>query len=571
MTMKTHHSRAFYFIGLARLLLVVCTLSVHRQAMGVGTWTNVVQLAPDQITLLLLLSDGTVMAQKSGSATNGTTNWYRLTPDTHGSYINGTWTTNAAMNYSRQFYASQVLTNGEVFVAGGEYGSGGSKAEIYNPKFDVWTEVQVPGLLVCSNCASPGISDAESIMLPNGSVLIAPVNSPRTTIIYNPALNTIIAGPLTLKNQNEAGWVKLADGSILTIDPLNLNSGQSGFTSERYIPAQNQWIPDANLTVQIFNQLSEMGAGLLLPNGKAIFFGSTGVNVLYTPSGNTNNGTWTQVANVPSPYCAWDNPAAMLVNGKILCLFGCGQTPNGIYEYDPSANTFNAAGNWDTSGFSHCMLTLPDGNILMSVGNSNKLFVYIPDGVPVPSGKPTITSISANADGSYHLVGNGLNGISQGAAFGDDAQMDSNYPLVRLTDDSGNVIYARTYNWSSTGVMTGNTPVSTEFTVPPSVYGGTYSLVVVANGISSDPVSFPGPVWVDFNTSFLFPSGSYDSPYGSMGGTILNPLGGAVNQVSSRGAILIKTAGTSHETFLPLVIKKPMAIKAIGGAAHIGN
>lgn len=82
---------------------------------------------------------------------------------------------------------------------------------------------------------------------------------------------------------------------------------------------------------------------------------------------------------------------------------------------------------------------------------------------------------------------------------------------------------------------------------------------------------YAGPVWVDFNTSFLFPTGSYDSPYGSMGGTTLNPLGGAVNHVSSRGAILIKTAGTSRETFLPLIIKRPLAIKAIGGAAHIGN
>jgi len=74
--------------------------------------------------------------------------------------------------------------------------------------------------------------------------------------------------------------------------------------------------------------------------------------------------------------------------------------------------------------------------------------------------------------------------------------MDSNYPLVRLTDASGNVYYARTYNWSSTSVMTGGRPVSTEFTLPAAVNqggGATYSLVVVANGISSDPMLFPAP------------------------------------------------------------------------------
>jgi hypothetical protein len=109
------------------------------------------------------------------------------------------------------------------------------------------------------------------------------------------------------------------------------------------------------------------------------------------------------------------------------------------------------------------------------------------------AGKPTISSIIQNPDGSYHLTGTLLNGISQGAAYGDDEQMDGNYPLVRVTDSSGNVYYERTFNWSSTGVMTGNTPVTTEFTNSASLSPGTYSLVVIANGINSDPFSFTVP------------------------------------------------------------------------------
>jgi hypothetical protein len=94
------------------------------------------------------------------------------------------------------------------------------------------------------------------------------------------------------------------------------------------------------------------------------------------------------------------------------------------------------------------------------------------------------------------LTGTLLNGISEGAAFGDDAQMNSNYPLVRLTNAvSGLVYYARTYNWSSTSVMTGSSLESTHFTMPASAPYGSYSLVVVANGISSDPVEVNyGPV-----------------------------------------------------------------------------
>ena len=40
----------------------------------------------------------------------------------------------------------------------------------------------------------------------------------------------------------------------------------------------------------------------------------------------------------------------------------------------------------------------------------------------------------------------------------------------------GNVYYARTYNWSSTGVATGSTPVTTEMTVPAGLPKGAYLL-----------------------------------------------------------------------------------------------
>src|SRR5262249_43067355 len=65
---------------------------------------------------------------------------------------------------------------------------------------------------------------------------------------------------------------------------------------------------------------------------------------------------------------------------------------------------------------------------------------------------------------------------------------------VRMTNTvSGLVYYARTFNWSSTGVMTSNKPVSTEFSLPIGLPVGSYSLVTVANGIASDPVSFTTP------------------------------------------------------------------------------
>jgi hypothetical protein len=58
-----------------------------------------------------------------------------------------------------------------------------------------------------------------------------------------------------------------------------------------------------------------------------------------------------------------------------------------------------------------------------------------------------------------------------------------------MANNSG-VYFARTYNWNNTGVMTGNTVVTTEFAVPENVPDGTYSLFVSASGLLSTPVSF---------------------------------------------------------------------------------
>jgi hypothetical protein len=387
--------------------------------------------------------------------------------------------------------------------------------------------------------------------------MIAPVQPTvrNGTVIFNPTLNSLSQGPAYLKNQDEATWVKLPDDSILTIDPTqNPNELNS---SERYIPSLSAWTNDGTLTVPMYNSVQEIGPGLLLPDGRAVFIGGLGHIAYYNPTGNTSPGNWTAGPDLITGV-GWDDPAAMMVNGKVLIQVGCATAPPYCYyELDPTSNypigTIISAGNWgasDTTGVSHSMLNLPDGTVLVSNGTST-LHIYRPDGVPVPSGKPTISSITLNADGSYLLTGTKFNGISQGSSFGDDAQMDSNYPLVRLTDGSGNKYYARTYNWSSTGVMTGNTPVTTEFTLPLPVYGngGPFSLVVVANGISSDPVSFtlsPPNVWVDFNSIQPFEFGSFTFPD--------KTLAKGVTDVTSGGTIAIKP-GSSTET---LRINKPM-------------
>jgi hypothetical protein len=551
------------------LLCLLGGLLVSWQAGAVGSWKPLVNTLGTGINggHMLLLSDATVMVQ------NGTTpQWFRLTPDTNGGYVNGTWSNMAPMSYSRYLYASVVLQDGRVFIAGGEHPDNGpqkTNSEIYDPdpKINHWTPTANAGVT---------FSDSESVVLPDGTVIVHPflaTNEHQLVMHYYPTLDLWTFGATNTGRQGETTWVKLPDDSILTVN-------DNAQTSERYIPALDKWIKDASVPVNLFSN-AETGPAFLLPDRRAFFLGASGHTALYTPSGTTNMGKWAAGPDIPDSRYADDAPGAMMVNGNILCAAGA-SAPNGgspppmwFYEYDYSIGTtgafFSASSPTNsTPGSSFYaastalnLLDLPDGTVLLAsnVDPSGQLYVYQLDTPPLASGKPTIYSVSWNADGSLHLSGTLFNGTTQGASFGDDAQQDSNYPLVRFTAGGGRVYYGRTYNWSSTGVQTGGKIVTTECTVP--VGAGNYSLQVVANGNASDPVTFYQPVWVDFNYHGSPQGGTYVNPFESMAQ--------GVSAVSSGATIAFKAnvqPSVSHET---MTISKPMTLISVGGPATVGQ
>ena len=425
---------------------------------------------------MLLLTDGTVMCQNSGN-----TAWYQLTPDIHGSYLNGTWSTLAPMHDSRRYYSSQVLRDGRVFVAGGEYGTGGSHAEVYNPLSNSWLQAPDPGR---------NLIDAISETLPNGNVFEPSIATGDPCLIYNIVSNSWSAAAVGYDGQDEAAWVKLPDNSILTIDPFGQNT-------ERYIPAINKWVVDGTVPVPMYGYGGELGPGFLLPNGKAFYIGATNNTAIYTPTGTTNAGVWVAGPNIPNNLGAVDAPAAMMPNGNILCALGTNTSYGSttyFYEYNYVTNSFTqvtsptGGSTAAASPYGTTMLDLPDGTVLFS-GFGSQLYDYQPGGTPVTNGIPNIASVTTNVDGSFHVTGTLFNGISEGAAYGDDSQMVSAYPIARITNSTGNVLYCRTYNWSVCSVMTGTNVVTTEMTLPPGLLAGTYPLFVTANGISSAPYS----------------------------------------------------------------------------------
>ena len=135
--MQTRRHTVTFLRGLA--LAIALSLAPAAMLWAVpgeaASWTKLTNLAPDAAGTMLLLTDGTVMVQGCCPGNN----WMRLTPDSTGSYINGTWSALASMSIPRLYYASHVLPSGKVWLLGGEYSGFGLSAnwtntgELYDP------------------------------------------------------------------------------------------------------------------------------------------------------------------------------------------------------------------------------------------------------------------------------------------------------------------------------------------------------------------------------------------------------------------------------------------------------
>lgn len=471
------------------LLGIFCGIKIFPQ----GTWTPLTNYAPDANGgVMLLLPSGKVMAKTySGGSDSYGNMWNILTPDTTGSYINGTWTQSSSMIDTRLYFSTQVLQDGRVYVGGGEYGTGGSSSEMYDPQNDAWTALPAQGNY---------IGDANSEILPDGRILQALLyGSFNKTAIYDPKTNAwVTAQQACHGGHDETTWLKLPDGSILFVDIGTKNS-------ERFIPATNQWIADANVPDSLYDSNDfETGPSFLLPDGRAFFIGGLGHTAFYTPSGSTSAGTWAAGPDVPGGYVCSDASGAMMSDGKILFTaspvpksFPDFPSPTAYFEFDYTNNSYLQLQVPDGSGldtahipcFVTNMLDLPDGTVLYCNQGEGQYYVYTPAGAQLAAGMPTVGNITQITCDTFRVTGTLFNGISEGASYGDDWQMSTNRPIVRLAAGPY-VYYCRTFGWNRTDVQTSNLADTTYFIIPNGLQPGMYDFYVSANGISSSPGLF---------------------------------------------------------------------------------
>ena len=462
-----------------------------------GTWQNLTNAPGFSASTMLLLTDGSVLChdEPNSGGVSATNHWYRLVPDASGSYLNGTWHQVANSHTAPLYFACSVLGDGRVFIAGGEYnGTQGQveqlTAEIYDPIADTWTNLPTPA-------GWTNIGDAPSVVLDDNRVLLGNINN-KQTAIYDPATNTWAAGPNKDDTRcTEETWVLMPDQTVLCLECDRRPR------AEKYVMAANQWVTAGSTPVALVDAPSdEIGASVALPDGRAFCIGATGNTALYTMPAIANQpGTWAAGPTFPVIVAgkvtgAKDAPACLMPNGKVLCLVGpfnsaAGEWGQPVYffEYDPAANTLTQAPAPSNSGgnpFSSRLMLLPTGQVLHANG-TQVVAIYTPDGAPDPAWRPSITSVPnvLHPGDTYTLHGRQINGLSQAVIYGDEGSMATNYPIVRLTDSGGQVIYCRTRNHSTMGIQTGMVIHSTEFTVPNSAPFATYCLSVIANGIAS--------------------------------------------------------------------------------------
>lgn len=468
-----------------------------------GVWNALNHQPSFSAGTMLLLTDGSVLCHDEPNAggVTATRHWWRLVPDTAGSYRNGSWQQVADSAWAPLYFACTLLRNGRVLIAGGEFDGNTVQAEvataaIYDPLANAWTAIGHPA-------GWTQVGDAPSAILADGRVLLGDINGKRSAL-YDPVANSWTAAASKDDARcTEETWVVLPDQSILAIECDNQPK------VEKYIPAADKWVSAGSTPVTLVDTLSdEVGAAILLPDGRVFCIGATNHTALYTPPPISNQpGSWAAGPDFPVLLAgrvtgAKDAPAALLPNGKVLCLVApCNPSaantstafwgaPVHFFEYDPASNTLaevSAPVNSGGSPFSSRLMLLPSGEVLHT-NNSTTVTIYTPDLAPDPAWRPTITAVpTALLPGaSYTLHGRQINGLSQAVIYGDEGAMGTNYPIVRLTHSgTGAVVYCRTHDHSTMAVNTGTVVHTTQFTVPAATALGSYSLCVIANGIES--------------------------------------------------------------------------------------
>jgi len=473
-----------------RTLALALLLSTAAGTLNAQSWQPLTHQPAFTAGTALLLTDGTVMVHHE-DPNDGFSEWYKLTPDINGSYVNGTWTQLASLasNYGPLFFASAVLADGKVIVEGGEQNFSQyvwtTQGAFYDPVANTWTSVNPPS-------GWTSIGDASGMVLFNKTFMLANCCTRQQALFNESALTWTPTGSGKFDGNNEEGWTLLPSGKVLAVDSYTDVNDPNGTNSEAYDPNTGSWSTAGSTVVQLWDSHGsyEEGPGVLRPDGTVFWTGANGAGPGHTSIYNTHTQSWTPGPDFPGTLDVADGPAALLPDGNVLVSASPGIFLNGteFFEWNGSSlsqvpATPNSPNN---SSWYGRMLVLPTGQVLYTDGSAD-VEIYTANGNPYPGIAPSaiLTSTVLSRGTTIRLSGFKFNGASQANAYGDDAQAATNYPIVRITNvGTGHVFYCRTHDHSTMAVGYQG-PTYTFVDIPTNMETGASYLEVVANGIAS--------------------------------------------------------------------------------------
>jgi hypothetical protein len=338
------------------------------------------------------------------------------------------------------------------------------------------------------------ISDAPGVVLADGRWMVGASGSAKAAddAIFDPATLTwtTTGGRGRIDANSEAGFTLLPSGKVLSVDVKN--KACTTRSTELFDPATLAWSSAGTTPTPLVacGDASEIGPQVLMYSGQVFVPGATSATALYDATG----GTWSSGPSFPmidgQQVDAGDAGAALLPDGKVLVSTRTGVflPPTHFLLFDGTSFTRAPDTATSANGGLGYMLVLPTGQVLYD--GPAELEIFTDPGSPNAAWAPQVTSVPTQlaAGSTYTLAGLQLNGLSEGAVYGDDYQSSSDYPLVQITNDgTGAVAYARTWGMTNRSIAR-EAASCTNFTLPSVIGTGPSELRVIANGIASSPV-----------------------------------------------------------------------------------
>lgn len=387
-----------------------------------------------------------------------------------------------------------------------------------------------------------------TILLSDGRVLVFGDSFSKTAEIYDPATGTFsLTGNLVIPTGNPVG-VRLADGRVLIVGGVDMNTFHTTKTAEIYDPNTGTF----SLTGTMNNR-SFYPTATLLQNGKVLIVGEEDGNKseIYDP----NTGTFSSQDTIAYHY---HNTSTLLPNGKVLITGGA--TPYSPYVvntaeiYDPITNTFSLTGSMLYARELHAAILLSSGKVLIAGGQNNDDGGIGPAELYDPvSGSFQLTGSLNESRGSLFsypalnllengkvLIASGIYSNSTAELYDPDAINNvppvvetispsvnpvqiSNSVIVNASFTDSNISDTHTASWNWGDGTTTNGTV-TEANGSGSVSGAhnyiaagiyTVTLTVTDNNGASGSSSYDSLAVYDPNAGFLTGSGSFDSQPGA--------------------------------------------------------